>query len=50
MGQRAGEIDQRPAEIEVNIEQTRAEMSETIDAIQERLSPAHIKELVRDQV
>ncbi len=50
MGQRAGEIDQRPAEIEANIEQTRAEMSETIDAIQEKLSPSHIKEQVKEQV
>ncbi len=50
MGQRAGEIDHRPLEIEANIEQTRAEMSETIDAIQEKLSPAHIKAQVKEQV
>ena len=50
MGQTAGEIDHRPVEIEANIVQTRAEMSETIDAIQEKLSPAHIKEQVKEQV
>ena len=33
-----------------SIEETRAEMSETVDAIQERLSPAHIKEEVKQAV
>jgi hypothetical protein len=33
-----------------DIERTRAEMSETIDAIQERLSPANIKDQVVEQV
>jgi len=37
-------------EIRAEIEETRAEMSETIDAIQDRLSPQHIKEQVKDQV
>lgn len=38
------------AEIRSNIEQTRAEMSGTIEAIQERLNPQHLKEQVQDQV
>ena len=38
----AGET--RPEEIREEIEQTRLEMGETIDAIQERLSPDHMKE------
>jgi gas vesicle protein len=37
-------------EIQEQIEQTRANMSETIDAIQDRLSPQRIGEQVRDQV
>jgi ElaB/YqjD/DUF883 family membrane-anchored ribosome-binding protein len=41
-----------PAAIRADIEQTRVEMSETVDAIQEKLSPQHIveqaKETVRD--
>jgi gas vesicle protein len=37
-------------EIRAGIEETRAEMSETIDAIQERLNPQHLKEQVTDQV
>ena len=37
------------AEIRAEIEETRAEMSETIEAIQERLSPQHLKEQVKDQ-
>ena len=36
--------------IQEQIEQTRANMSETIDAIQDRLSPQRIGEQVRDQV
>jgi hypothetical protein len=35
-------------EIRADIEQTRAEMSETIDAIQDKLSPDHIKDQVRE--
>jgi len=37
-------------EIRAEIEETRAEMSETIEAIQERLSPQHLKEQAKDQV
>lgn len=36
------ETDQRTREIRAEIEQTRADMSETIDAIQERLRPGNI--------
>jgi len=38
------------AEIRAEIEETRAEMSGTIDAIQERLNPQHLKEQVKEQV
>ena len=41
---------QEPSEVRESIEETRAEMSETVDAIQERLSPAHIKEEVKQAV
>src|SRR3954466_583870 len=37
-------------EIRAGIEETRTEMSETIEAIQERLNPQHLKEQVKDQV
>src|SRR5689334_10717973 len=37
-------------EIRVQIEQTRAGMSQTIDQITERLSPDNIKEQVKEQV
>jgi gas vesicle protein len=37
-------------EIRADIEETRAEMSETIEAIQERLSPQHLKEQAKEQV
>jgi hypothetical protein len=44
--------NQDPEQIQDDIEQTRAEMSETIDAIQDRLNPdalkAQAKEMVRD--
>jgi hypothetical protein len=43
-----GEVD--TTEIRAGIEETRAEMSETIEAIQERLNPQHLKEQVKDQV
>jgi hypothetical protein len=36
-----------PEEIRQDIERTRAEMGDTIDEIQERLSPEHLKESVR---
>src|SRR3954471_74061 len=38
------------AETRAGIEETRTEMSETIEAIQERLNPQHLKEQVKDQV
>ena len=38
------------AEARRDIERTRAEMSETIEAIQERLSPTNLKEQVMEQV
>jgi len=38
------------AEIRAGIDETRVEMSETIDAIQERLNPQHLKEQVKEQV
>jgi len=37
-----------PAAIEAGIERTRAEMSETIDAIQQRLSPENLKEEAKE--
>ncbi|MBW3636145.1 MAG: DUF3618 domain-containing protein, partial [Armatimonadetes bacterium] len=37
-------------EIRDEIEHTRAEMSQTIDELQEKLSPQHIKEQVKDSV
>jgi len=44
--------DEEIAAAHINIEQTRVEMSETVDAIQEKLSPAHLaqqsKDVVRD--
>ena len=46
----AGETSDDTAEIRAGIEQTRSEMSETIDAIQDRLNPQHIKEQVKEQV
>lgn len=39
-----------PKEIEARIEQTRAEMSETIDAIQERLDPERLRQQVTESV
>jgi len=44
------EAEGQVIEIRETIEQTRAEMSETIDAIQERLSPSNLKEQVKEQV
>jgi hypothetical protein len=49
MGERADELrSEDPDAIRADIEQTRAEMSETIDAIQERMSPDYLKQQVRD--
>jgi len=44
------EVTEDTAEIRAGIEETRAEMSGTIEAIQERLNPQHLKEQVKDQV
>lgn len=42
MAQSSDEVVETPAEIRSQIEQTRADMSETIDAIQTRLSPSRV--------
>ncbi|MDQ6618308.1 MAG: DUF3618 domain-containing protein, partial [Pseudomonadota bacterium] len=42
--------DEQVLEIRQNIEETRAGMSETIDELQERLSPSYLKEQVKEQV
>src|SRR3954464_190796 len=44
------EPDEQVRQIQRDIEETRAEMSETIDALQERLNPAYLKEQVKEQV
>jgi cell division septum initiation protein DivIVA len=44
------EPEQQVVEIRESIEQTRAEMSGTIDELQERLSPSYLKEQVKEQV
>ncbi len=41
---------QEPEQLRMGIEQTRAEMSETIDAIQERLTPQHLKQQTKETV
>lgn len=46
----ANEIPDDPDAIRANIEETRAEMGETIDAIQERLSFENISEQVKEEV
>lgn len=62
LGNQAGETDPRveptlapddnadPEEIRAHIEQTRAEMSETLEAIQQRLTPEAIKDQAVDKV
>jgi len=45
-----GETEQQVTEIRESIEQTRAEMSETIGELQERLSPSYLKQQVKEQV
>jgi len=42
--------DAEVSEIRENIRQTRADMTETIDELQERLSPSYVKEQVKQQV
>jgi Protein of unknown function (DUF3618) len=46
----APQPEEQVTEIRENIEQTRANMTETIDELQERLSPSHLKEQVKEQV
>jgi len=46
----ANEGGQEAAEIRSGIEQTRADLSETIDALQEKLDPARIAEQVKGQI
>jgi uncharacterized protein YjbJ (UPF0337 family) len=46
----AAEPDLQVIEIRENIEQTRTQMSETIDELQERLNPSALKEQVKEQV
>jgi ElaB/YqjD/DUF883 family membrane-anchored ribosome-binding protein len=48
-GSAAVEVDQ-VAVTQVEIERTRADMSETVDAIQNRLSPENLKEQAKDRV
>jgi hypothetical protein len=47
---RAPSVRDPASEIRQNIEQTRDELSGTIGEIQERLSPSHLKEQIKDQV
>jgi len=44
------EAPEDTTEIRAGIEETRAEMSGTIEALQERLNPQHLKEQVKEQV
>jgi ElaB/YqjD/DUF883 family membrane-anchored ribosome-binding protein len=48
--EQANEGGQQAAEIRSGIEQTRADLSETIDALQEKLDPARIAEQVKGQI
>jgi ElaB/YqjD/DUF883 family membrane-anchored ribosome-binding protein len=48
--QAANEGGQQAAEIRSGIEQTRADLSDTIDALQEKLDPARIAEQVKGQI
>ena len=50
-GSQADEVEIDRVEVtRVEIERTRADMSETVDAIQERLSPQNLKEQAKDRV
>ncbi len=49
-GAEATDATEATEEIRTEIEQTRAEMSETINAIEERLSPQHIKEQAKETI
>jgi len=46
----ASSDDEEIAAARADIEETRAEMSETIDAIEEKLSPEHLKEQAKESV
>ena len=46
----ADESEDRTEEIREDIEQTRSEMSQTIDELQDKLSPQHLKAQVKDTV
>lgn len=46
----AAESSQDVGEIRVQIEQTRAEMGETIDAIKEKLNPEHLTQQARERI
>ena len=48
--EQGNEGGQRAAEIRSGIEQTRADLSDTIDALQEKLDPARIAEQVKGQI
>jgi ElaB/YqjD/DUF883 family membrane-anchored ribosome-binding protein len=52
VGSASADFDENPEQLRAEIEDTRAEMSQTINEIQERLSPEHlmgqVKETVRD--
>lgn len=48
MGQRADELTEQTSAAREDIEQTRAEMSSTIDAIQDRLDPEVLSEQAKD--
>jgi hypothetical protein len=50
MAQGPGEVEATSDEIRSQIEQTRGEMSDTIDAIQSRLSPKRVLADARDSV
>jgi hypothetical protein len=50
MAQGSGEVGATSAEIRSQIEQTRGEMSDTIDAIQSRLSPKRVLADAKDSV
>lgn len=47
-GTTTGASTNDPARIEHDIERTRADMGETIDALQERLAPQHLKEQAKE--
>jgi hypothetical protein len=50
MGETADLSSKKPQELHADIDRTRAEMSETIEEIKDRLSPEHIKGRVKTRV